>query len=161
MRVLFSDRGRRAGGLGLIELMVVLAILALAGSVAIPPMLEWRHGMRLRAAAGEIRSDLESARMRAVRENTDVAVQFYPPTGLYQVTYSDAGGDPVLVKAQALPSGVRLATENAYYTLDSFGHRVVFAARGTARTGTLVLANPRGATRRIVINYLGRIEVRN
>jgi prepilin-type N-terminal cleavage/methylation domain-containing protein len=150
-----------AGGMTLIELMTVLAILAIAGAVAIPSLLDWRHGMRLRAAANEIRNDFELARMRAVKENTDVTVQFDPAAGLYRVTYNDEDGNPVLVKSHSLPSGVQIATANAAYTLDSYGHRAVFGSRGTASPGTLVLANGKGATRQIVINFLGRIDLRN
>ena len=147
--------------MSLLELMIVLAILALAGSFAIPSMLDWRHGMRLRAAANEIRNDFELARLRAVKENTDVTVQFDPSSGRYQVTYNDDGGNPVLVKSHSLPTGVQIATGNAAYTLDSYGHRAIFGSRGTASPGTLVLTNSKGATRQIVINFLGRVDLRN
>jgi type IV fimbrial biogenesis protein FimT len=149
------------GGMTLIELMTVLAILAIAGAVAVPHMLDWRHGMRLRAAANEIRNDFELARMRAVKENTDVTVQFDPAAGLYRVTYNDDGGNVVLAKSHALPPGIQIATGDAAYTLDSYGHRAVFGSRGTASPGTLVLANSKGATRQIVINFLGRVDLRN
>jgi prepilin-type N-terminal cleavage/methylation domain-containing protein len=156
--------GRRSspsGGMSLIELMTVIAILALAGAVAVPHLIDWRHGMRLRAAANEIRNDLELARTRSVKENTDVTVQFDPAAGSYQVIYNDAGGHSVLVKSHSLPSGVQIATANPAYTLDSYGHRAVFGSRGTASPGTLVLANSKGATRQIVINFLGRVDLRN
>jgi prepilin-type N-terminal cleavage/methylation domain-containing protein len=154
-------RSSATGGMTLIELMTVLAILALAGAVAVPHMLDWRHGMRLRAAANEIRNDFELARMRSVKENTDVTVQFDPTAGLYRVTYNDDGGNAVLVKSHTLPPGILIATGNAAYTLDSYGHRAVFGSRGTASPGTLVLANSKGATRQIVINFLGRVDLRN
>ena len=154
-------RSSSAGGMTLIELMTVLAILALAGAVAVPHLLDWRHGMRLRAAASEIRNDFELARMRAVKENTDVTVQFDPVVGLYRVTYNDDGGNAVLVKSHTLPPGIQIATGNSAYTLDSYGHRAVFGSRGTASPGTLVLANSKGATRQIVINFLGRVDLRN
>jgi type II secretory pathway pseudopilin PulG len=150
----------RAGGISLVEVIVVLALIALAGSIALTPMLDWRHGMRLHAAVNEIRTDLTLARMRAVKENMDVAVWFDPSAGQYRVTYTDPGGNAVLVKAHAFPPGVRIAVENPAYTLDGWGHQAVFSARGTARPGTLVLANARGVTRQIVINFLGRVDVR-
>ena len=154
-------RRARHGGVTLVELIVVIGVLALAGAIALPPFLDWRHGMRLRAAANEVRSDLERARARAIKENTDVVVQFEPTTGLYRMTYSDEAGTVVLIKSASLPPGIRIATENAAYTLDSFGNQALFGSRGTARAATLVLANPKGSTRQIVINYLGRIDLRN
>jgi Tfp pilus assembly protein FimT len=150
----------RAGGISLVEVIVVLALIALAGSIALTPMLDWRHGMRLHAAVNEIRADLMLARMRAVKENTDVVVRFDPSAGHYRVTYTDPGGNAVLVKAHAFPPGVRIAVESPAYTLDAWGHQAVFSARGTARSGTLVLASATGVTRQIVINFLGRVDVR-
>ena len=156
-----APRRARQGGMTIIELVVVIGVLVLAGAVALPPFADWRHGMRLRAAANEIRTDLERARARAIKENTDVAVQFEPSTGLYRMTYTDEAGTAVLIKSASLPPGIRMATENAAYTLDSFGNQALFGSRGTARAATLVLANPKGSTRQIVINYLGRIDLRN
>ena len=154
-------RPSASAGMSIIELMTVVAILAIAGAMAVPSFIDWRHGMRLRAAANEIRSDFELARMRAVKENTDVAVQFDPTAGRYQVTYNDENGNPVLVKSHSLPPGVQIATGNAAYTLDSYGHRATFGSRGTASPGTLVVANSKGATRQIVISFLGRVDLRN
>lgn len=150
-----------SSGMTLIELMTVIAVLAIAGAVAVPSFMDWRHGMRLRATANEIRNDFELARMRAVKENTDVTVQFDPAAGRYQVTYNDENGNPVLVKSHSLPAGVQIATGNAAYTLDSYGDRATFASRGTASPGTLVISNSKGATRQIVISFLGRVDLRN
>ena len=154
-------RPSASAGMSIIELMTVVAILAIAGAMAVPSFIDWRHGMRLRAAANEIRNDFELARMRAVRENTDVTVQFDPAAGHYQVTYNDENGNPVLVKSHSLPSGVQIATGNAAYTLDSYGDRATFGSRGTASPGTLVISNSKGATRQIVISFLGRVDLRN
>ena len=148
-------------GMSMIELLTVIAILAIAGAVAVPSLIDWRHGMRLRAAANEIRNDFELARMRAVRENTDVTVQFDPAAGRYQVTYNDENGNPVLVKSHSLPPSVQIATGNSAYTLDSYGDRATFGSRGTASPGTLVIANSKGATLQIVISFLGRVDLRN
>jgi Tfp pilus assembly protein FimT len=147
--------------MSMIELLTVIAILAIAGAVAVPSLIDWRHGMRLRAAANEIRNDFELARMRAVRENTDVTVQFDPAAGRYQVTYNDENGNPVLVKSHSLPPSVQIATGNSAYTLDSYGDRATFGSRGTASPGTLVIANSKGATLQIVISFLGRVDLRN
>ena len=57
-------------------MMVVIAILALVAAVAIPNLIAWRSGMKLRAAVNELRNDLESAKTRAVKENAQVTVAF-------------------------------------------------------------------------------------
>jgi general secretion pathway protein H len=53
-------------GYTLLELMVVLAILALAGALAIPAFAAWRPAEPRRAAGGELVRVLELTRERAV-----------------------------------------------------------------------------------------------
>jgi len=141
----------RAEGLSLIEVMVVVAILAVAGAVTIPHLIDWRHGLRLRAAVNELRNDLVAAKTRAVKENAKVTVNYFPAERRYRITYSDPDGNPVLLKDQRLPTGIRLTA----------GTDTSFYSRGTALGGTLVLQNDRGKTASIVINFLGRIDVRS
>jgi type IV fimbrial biogenesis protein FimT len=151
----------RDAGLSLIEVILVVAILAVAGAVTIPHLIDWRHGLRLRAAVNELRSDLVAAKTRAARENAQVTVQFLPAEGRYRITFFDPNGQPVLVKDQELPIGVRMADQHPDYTFDSKSNRTSFGSRGTADPGTLVLQNDRGKTASIVINFLGRIDVRS
>ncbi|MFO7709226.1 MAG: GspH/FimT family pseudopilin [Desulfobacterales bacterium] len=152
---------RAEKGFSLIEVMVVIGILAITAMVAVPNMIDWRYGMRLRAAVNEVRGDLEAARARAIKENAQVSVEFYPADGRYRLTYPDSEGNTVLIKAHSLPQGVRFAVENTDYTFDSSSNKANFSSRGTAQTGTLVLENEKGKTVSIVVNFLGRIEVRN
>jgi general secretion pathway protein H len=51
-----------AAGFTLLELLVVLAILALAAAIALPTLTSPSDGVRLRSAAGEIAAALRAAR---------------------------------------------------------------------------------------------------
>lgn len=148
-------------GFSLIEVIVVIGILAITGMVAIPNMIDWRHGMRLRAAVNEVRGDLETARARAIKENAQVTVEFVPADGRYRLTCLDAAGSTVLIKEQSLPPGLRFAVDHPDYTFDGSSHKASFSSRGTAQSGTLVLENEKEKTASITVNFLGRIEVRN
>jgi prepilin-type N-terminal cleavage/methylation domain-containing protein len=152
---------KKRNGFTLIEVVVVIGILAIAGVVAIPNMIDWRHGLRLRAAVNLVRGDLETARARAIKENAQVTVQFVPANGIYQLTYLDGTGNTVLIKEQSLPAGLRFAADHPDYTFDSSSNRASFSSRGTAQSGTLVLENEKEKTASITVNFLGRIEVRN
>jgi Tfp pilus assembly protein FimT len=140
-------------------MMVVVLILAIVAATAIPNLISWRSGMSLRAAVNELRSDLESARARAVKENATVTVAFIPTAGQYSVTYQDPDANVILLKSQTLPAGVRIASDNPVYTLTS--NRTSFSSRGTAGTGTIVLANQQGKTSAISISFIGKIEVKD
>jgi type II secretion system protein H len=148
-----------AGGFSLIEMMVVVLILAIVAAIAIPNLIAWRSGMNLRAAVEELRSDLESARARAVKENAQITVAFIPTAGQYRMTYQDPDANTILLKSQTLPAGVRIASENPLYTLTS--NSTSFSSRGTAAPGTIVLANQKGKTSSVSITFIGKIEVKN
>ena len=152
-----SNTGAR--GFSLIEMMVVVLILAIVATTAIPNLIAWRSGMKLRAAVNELRNDLESARARAVKENAKVTVAFIPAAGQYRLTYQDPDANTILLKSQTLPAGVRIASENPVYTLNS--DSTSFSSRGTADPGTIVLANQQGKTSAISISFIGKIEVKD
>ncbi|MCU0558845.1 MAG: GspH/FimT family pseudopilin [Desulfobacterales bacterium] len=151
----------KALGFSLLEVIVVIGIFTIAAAIALPHLMDWRHGLRLRAAVNEVRGDLERAKSRAVKENATVSVAFLPAEGRYHLTYPDPEGNLVSIKSQALPQGVRFAVENPDYTFDSSGNKTSFTSRGTAQPGALVLENERGKRRSIVVNFLGRIDVRD
>jgi type IV fimbrial biogenesis protein FimT len=140
-------------GFSLIEMLVVISILVIAAAAAIPNMIAWRSGMQFRAAVNELRNDLESAKTRAVKENAKVTVAFNPTAGQYDMTYQDPDSNTILLKSQTLPAGVRIDSSTSFSTS--------FSSRGTADTGTIVLANQQGKTKSISISFIGKIEVKD
>jgi prepilin-type N-terminal cleavage/methylation domain-containing protein len=155
-----SNTGPR--GFSLIEMLVVIGILAITAIVTIPNVIAWRNGMQLRAAVNELRSDLESAKTRAVKENATVTVAFDPTAGQYRMTYLDQVANTILLKSQTLPAGVRIDTENPTHTLDSLpGNQTSFSSRGTAGACTIVLANHQGRTKSVGITFIGKIEIKD
>ena len=67
---------RNESGLTLFELMVVVGIMAILASVAVPGFLGWLPKYRMRSAADDVLSTLQNAKLRAVRENSVVRVTF-------------------------------------------------------------------------------------
>lgn len=63
---------RRPAGFTLIELMVGLAIIALALSLGIPSMSTWLQSNQIRNAAESIQNGLQLTKAEAVRRNTGV-----------------------------------------------------------------------------------------
>jgi type IV fimbrial biogenesis protein FimT len=61
-------------GLTLIELMVVVALLAIVAAVAAPDMRSFASGMRIKSLANELTTDLLVARSEALKRNTSVTV---------------------------------------------------------------------------------------
>ena len=67
---------RRQSGFTLAELMVVIAIIALLTSVAVPNFLSWLPKYRLKSAADELFTNLNLAKLTAVRNGEPCAVSF-------------------------------------------------------------------------------------
>jgi len=61
-------------GFSLIELMIVVAIIAIFAAVAIPAFVHWIPNMRLKAAARDLYSNFQQARMEAIKRNRDVVI---------------------------------------------------------------------------------------
>jgi len=71
-----SARGRRARGLTLIELMMVLAVCAVLMSLAVPSFAQYLQRQRLKAAAQGLELDLHEARFEAARRGSALYVSF-------------------------------------------------------------------------------------
>jgi prepilin-type N-terminal cleavage/methylation domain-containing protein len=137
---------RNESGLTLFELMVVVGIMAILASVAVPGFLGWLPKYRMRSAADDVLSTLEYARLRAVRENDTVAVTFFPVNDSYQVLLNDGAG--AKVKSGRMPAGIDLQSTD--FPLDM----ARFRSRGIPVVGgNIVVAN--GTTTRTINLTLG------
>jgi len=67
---------RSDSGFSMMELMTVLAIVAILGSMAVPSLFQWLAKHRIGSAARDVKSTLEFARMNAIKTNADVTVNF-------------------------------------------------------------------------------------
>ncbi|WP_093300564.1 GspH/FimT family pseudopilin [Variovorax sp. NFACC27] len=63
-------------GVSLIELMVGIAIIAIAVAMGAPSFTEWIYNSQIRSTAESVQNGLQFARAEAVRRNTPVRMQF-------------------------------------------------------------------------------------
>lgn len=96
-----SSRSRRAGAFTLIELILVLALLVVITSLAIPPMARFIRGRALDSEAQRFMALAHAAQSRAVSEGMPMLVWIDSSTGAYGLTGETTAktGDP---KAEAL-----------------------------------------------------------
>jgi type IV fimbrial biogenesis protein FimT len=158
---------RRNSGFTAYELAVTLAIVAVLATVTMPSFLSWLTAHRLRGAAINLVADLEMAKIRAIRENTFVAVAFKADMEASQFNRyeifidngADAGerkaGERLLVD-RPLPTGVRIPLGE----LTLANPWVRFTSRGLPadmlNAELIPLVNPAGR-RDIRLNRLGRL----
>jgi prepilin-type N-terminal cleavage/methylation domain-containing protein len=80
-------RVKRKGGFTIVELVVALAIMGIAVSVAIPGFSRWLPDYRLKAAATDLYANLQLAKMSAVRDNAEWAIAFNKDFDAYQIRF--------------------------------------------------------------------------
>jgi type IV fimbrial biogenesis protein FimT len=158
---------RRNSGFTAYELAVTMAIVGIFATITMPSFLNWLTGHRLRGAAINLVADMEMAKIRAIRENTFVAVQF--GTDNYRIFVDNGSGGGVagdwnqtgserLVIDRVLPAGVSIAPE-----LTLAQQRVRFTSRGLPADllnaeESIPLVN-RAGRRDIRLNRLGRLWI--
>lgn len=67
------QRGARAQGFSLLELMVVVTLIAILVLLAAPSMAEWTRNQRIRGATENLLNGLQMARDEAIRRNRPVS----------------------------------------------------------------------------------------
>jgi len=67
---------RKNSGFTLIELVIVIVVLVILAAVSVPIFLSWLPEYRLRSAADDLYAHLQHAKMQAIRNNNNWAVQF-------------------------------------------------------------------------------------
>ena len=161
---------RKDSGFTALELATVIAIVAVIAALTMPPYLKWLRAHRLRGAVINLTADLEMAKIRAIRENRFVVVQFDTDNYKIFVDRGDGfGGDPnwelenaddELIANREMPAGVTI--DDAGLSFPTHSNKTRFNGRGippdVVGPETILLANAQDS-KQITLNRLGNINV--
>ena len=141
--VLFKARDiymqiKNNNGFTIIELVLILLIIGIMAAMAVPNFLSWQPDMRLKAAARDLYSNMQKAKIAAVKSNTTVVFNFTQGTGTpcQGGSYSFVNGLGETVASSTMANKICLSTSTAFPT--------GFTSRGLSSipTGRIDLTHP-------------------
>jgi type IV fimbrial biogenesis protein FimT len=162
-------------GFGLIEMLVVLAVLSILITIAAPTFADIIDARRLQAALHAVHAHVQQARSDAIKRNSAIAISYFtPPDGSWRIGYRiDSPCNPAQEDPEASDAcAIEFSNERTLTVLgsDRFPSVALRANRiltrfepvhGTAMgtNVTLVLTTERGAEARVIVSNIGRIRI--
>jgi general secretion pathway protein H len=136
-------------GVTLLELIVVMAIIAIGAVLTVPNLGPWMANYRLRGATRDITSTLRVAQMRAVSNNLDYEVFF---DGSTYILRRNSLGIPV-------PEGVIQTLPTGILIVPPVNNPLTFSPNSSSNGGTIQLTNTRNTRTITVSPSTGRIAI--
>lgn len=144
-------------GFSLIEIMVVIGIIAILATIAVPNIIGWRTKQRFLAATSDVHEAIKMARSAAIKDNTTVVIQFQ----LNRFTvFADNDADGSQDAGERTIFSSNFLNDIALTT--SFpGHRLSFNGRGlTNAVGAgITLSNAVYGTRVLQVTVTGNSRI--
>jgi prepilin-type N-terminal cleavage/methylation domain-containing protein len=141
---------RRAPGFTLLELIVVLAILAVVTAFVLPSVGRGTQTLRLRSEAGRVAALLREARLQAVTQRQAMRVTLDRTRNLVVLTAGEAESP---LRQVELPAGLTLSVATG-------GESLSFSSRGITRETRWLVEGPGGRRLAIEVHAVtGRVTV--
>lgn len=107
MKLERQSQVERRGGFTLIEIMIVVGLIGLICTTAIPSIYQLAHKTGMRRAVGDLRDVCANARLQSIFSGREVAVMFYPLERKFGVSgVASAAPDPVTGETKATPGAL-------------------------------------------------------
>jgi len=152
----------------ILEVLTVIAILAVVSAFVVPNFISWRNHAKLRGAVNNLKGDFEMAKARAIRENGWVAIVFNNNQKRYAIFLDNGAGGAVerdwycngterLLRNREIPGGVTIDIGNTRF--GALGAKTRFNGRGHCIPGSAVLRNNTGESMKVKVSRLGQFTI--
>jgi type IV fimbrial biogenesis protein FimT len=144
----------------LLEVIIVLAVIALLGVIAWPNFKDFMAQRRLNGAAREVQGSLMAARMQAVSENRRIVQKI--DNGSQYTLFRDSNNNGTMEAGEwIITKDLHPAYHDVSFSASS-GDIIIFYPNGTANSGTINLTSnfaESTGSKRITISMSGRVKI--
>ena len=163
----------KQAGFTMVELMIVIAVIAILTAIAVPNIISWLPNYRAKAAARDVISNFQKAKMEAVKRNRDVIIQFTPgayaasgQVGSYQIFVDDGSGggiagDGIQNGAERVLAQVNMPKNVSLYTTSFAGDTTGYNSRALPwKLGSVEIRNNKSRYYRARLSVAGNVKLR-
>jgi len=158
MNTLILEKQRREHGVGILELVIVLAIVGIVSTVALLQIRSSRSAMRVQNSVRQLASYMEKARVDAVRRHGTSTVTF-TDTRTYSVTMDFNNNGSPSTRTFTFQDDVRLASSELPNVTFNWRGRTLTA--GTSCVTTFAVSDAMGHGLSVDVSGSGDVTVEN
>jgi type IV fimbrial biogenesis protein FimT len=158
---------KKTAGFTLIEMLIVLAILAIIATLTAPALSLIVEKNTIRSVAERIKSDLQWTRTEAIKRSQNLTVSYNQAGGCYGISTQPltspitadcicTGCDLKIIDALRDHNNLEFSALTFLETPASPNFKFM---RGTATNGHLCIQSQNNLQRKVIINKLGRIRI--
>ena len=168
-----KELSSKQGGFSLVELVVVLSIIAISLMVAIPTYNSTiKPTAELKSAARHLFGDIQMARLRAVKENVRIGLDFSSGPDRYSVFTDDSPANAQYDAGEQVMKTITFSEDYGVVGFDTAcgscaGDGITFTNNALIMTpralasggGTVFLKNENNEGRSVVVNKMGGVRI--